>query len=301
MSDQRRNSLRQHFQAPELLVMPGVHDAISAAVFERAGFRAVMAGGNAALGAMLAQPDLGQGNMRDMADHYARICNAVQIPVFVDADTGFGGVHNVTQAVRALEAAGVAGILLNDQVFPNRCGYLAGKEIVPADDMMAKLFAALDARTDETMLIGARTDILSLAGVETAVERCQLYLQTGVDFAKPQGADTLPEIRRFVAEIACPYVGTLSQAAGAAAVDLDQLQAAGAAAVSLPTLSLFAATRAVRDVARMLGQKSIATLEHHLISREDYYNLVRLDHYAEREQQALDRAAAIRPAVTATP
>src|SRR5215216_7392938 len=96
----------------------------------------LMAGGYAAVGSMLAQADMGQSNMRDYASHYGRVCDAVEIPVYVDADTGFGGVNNVRQMVRAFEAAGVAGLFLSDQVFPNRCGYLPGKQIVPAEQML---------------------------------------------------------------------------------------------------------------------------------------------------------------------
>ena len=131
--------------------MPGAYDALSTKLIVAAGFKAVFAGGNAGIGSTLAQADMGQSNMRDYADHYARIADAAgDVPVFVDADTGFGGVHNVRQAVRAFEAAGAAGLFIQDQVFPNRCGYLPGKELVPVADMVAKVKAALDARRATT-------------------------------------------------------------------------------------------------------------------------------------------------------
>lgn len=114
-------------------VMPGVYDALSARIAAREGFRVIGAGGYAAIGSMLGGPDIGQSNMRDMVDHYGRIAAAVDAPVSVDADTGFGDVHNVTQTVRALEAAGAAGIMIGDQVFPNRCGYMPGKAVVPVE------------------------------------------------------------------------------------------------------------------------------------------------------------------------
>ena len=131
-----------------LVLMPGAYDALSARIIEAEGFEAMVAGGYAGVGSMLAQADMGQSNMRDYADHYGRICAAVEIPVYVDADTGFGGVNNVRQMVRAFEAAGVAGLFISDQVFPNRCGYLPGKQIVPVEQMLAKIKAALDARRD---------------------------------------------------------------------------------------------------------------------------------------------------------
>src|ERR1700756_2507364 len=128
--------------------MPGAYDALSARIIESEDFEALVAGGYAGIGRMVAPADMGQSNMRDYADHYARICAAVEVPVYVDADTGFGGVNNVRQMVRAFEAAGVAGVFISDQVFPNRCGYLPGKQAIPTEQMLAKIKAALDARRD---------------------------------------------------------------------------------------------------------------------------------------------------------
>src|SRR5829696_5503852 len=164
-----RKTFRDLVAGPALLVMPGAYDALSARIIEAQGFGAVSCGGYAAVGSMLAQPDMGQSNMRDYADHYARICAAVELPVYVDADTGFGGVNNVRQMVRAFEAAGVAGLFISDQVFPNRCGYLPGKQIVPVEQMLAKVKAALDARRDPDLFIAARTDAFGVEGPEAAI------------------------------------------------------------------------------------------------------------------------------------
>ncbi len=157
-----RKKLRAIMAGDKLVLFPGAYDGLSARIMEAEGFQALVAGGYAAVGSMLAQADMGQSNMRDYADHYARICNAVQIPVYVDADTGFGGVNNVRQMVRAFEDAGVAGLFISDQVFPNRCGYLPGKQIIPVEQMLAKLKAALDARRDPDLFIAARTDAFSV-------------------------------------------------------------------------------------------------------------------------------------------
>src|SRR5438270_3255277 len=170
--------------------MPGAYDGLSARVIEAEGFEAICAGGYAAIGSMLAQADMGQSNMRDYADHYARICGAVDLPVYVDADTGFGGVNNVRQMIRAFEAAGVAGVFISDQVFPNRCGYLPGKQVIPVEQMLAKLKAALDARRDPDLFIAARTDANGVTSLDDAIVRCQLFMEAGADMAKPMGADT---------------------------------------------------------------------------------------------------------------
>src|SRR5690242_13075257 len=182
-----RKKLRAIMAGKKLVLMPGAYDALSARVIEAEGFEAIVAGGYAGVGSMLAQADMGQSNMRDYASHYGRICDAVEIPVYVDADTGFGGVNNVRQMVRAFEAAGVAGLFISDQTFPNRCNYLPGKRVVPIADMLAKLAAALDARRDGELMICARTDVASIEGLDAAIERCNLFMQAGADMAKPQG------------------------------------------------------------------------------------------------------------------
>src|SRR6266403_2129724 len=180
-----RKKLRDLLASPGLTLRPGAYDALSARIIEAQGFEAVVAGGYAAVGSMLAQADMGQSNMRDYADHYARICAAVEVPVYVDADTGFGGVNNVRQMVRAFEAAGVAGLFISDQVFPNRCGYLPGKQIVPVAQMLAKGKAALDARRDPDLFIAARTDAAGVTSIEDGIARCQMFMELGCDMAKP--------------------------------------------------------------------------------------------------------------------
>ncbi len=227
-----RKKLRDLIAAPGLTVLPGAYDALSARIIAHAGFDAILAGGYAANGAMLAQADMGQSNMRDYADHYARICGAVEIPVYVDADTGFGGPHNVRQMVRAFEGAGVAGLFITDQTFPNRCNYLPGKQVVPIAEMLAKLAAALDARRDPDLIICGRTDVASIGGLDAAIERCNLFMQAGADMAKPQGVHTIEDMRRVVREVPGPYMATLSHAVGREHLSHAELEAAGVAAAS---------------------------------------------------------------------
>src|SRR5882672_11663809 len=190
-----RQKLKAIMAGKRLVLMPGAYDALSARIIEAEGFEALVAGGYAGVGSMLAQADMGQSNMRDYVDHYGRICAAVEVPVFVDADTGFGGPHNVRQMVRAFEAAGVAGLFITDQTFPNRCNYLPGKQVVPVVEMLAKLEAALDARRDPDLVICARTDVASIEGLDAAIERCRLFMQAGADMAKPQGVHTLADMK----------------------------------------------------------------------------------------------------------
>ncbi len=211
-----RQRFRALLSAPGLTLMPGAYDGLSARIIEDEGFDALIAGGYAAAGSLLGQADTGQSNMRDFADHYARICDAVDIPVYVDGDTGFGGPHNVRQMVKAFEKAGAAALFFTDQVFPSRCGYLPGKQVVSVEQMLSKLKAALDARTDESMMICARTDVFALEGEDEAIRRCALFMEAGADMAKPQGIDTSEGIARVLRDVPGPFIATLSQAAGLA-------------------------------------------------------------------------------------
>jgi methylisocitrate lyase len=286
-----RKKFRQIMSGKRLVLMPGAYDALSARVIESEGFEAMVAGGYAAIGSMLAQADMGQSNMRDYAEHYARICGAVEIPVYVDADTGFGGVNNVRQMVRAFEAAGVAGIFISDQVFPNRCGYLPGKQVIPVEQMLAKVKAALDARRDGDLYIAARTDAAGVTSVDDAITRCQLFMEAGADMAKPMGLDTIPEIKRALREIPCPHMATLSQAAGPKARSLKELEEAGVVAATFPSVALFAAANAVRNVLRLLKTSdTLAPCQPHLLPLDDYYGLVGLKPLLAREE-AYDKAA----------
>jgi len=281
-----RKRFRQLISAPELVVLPGAYDGLSARIIEEQGYSAITAGGYAAAGSLLGQPDTGQSNMRDLADHYTRICEAVAIPVYADADTGFGGVNNVRQTVRAFERAGVAGLFFTDQVFPSRCGYLPGKHVISIEQMLAKINAALDARQDAELVICARTDVASIEGEDAAIERCQRFIDAGVDMAKPQGIDSIEGIKRVLRNVDGPHFATLSQAAGEKHETLKALAAIGVAAATFPSIALFAAAQAVRQVLGILKRDgSLNEAQKYLMPLDKYYELVRLPMQLAREEQ----------------
>jgi 2,3-dimethylmalate lyase len=304
-----RKKLRAIMSGKRLVLMPGAYDGLSACIIEAEGFEAICAGGNAGIGSMLAQPDTGQSNMRDYADHYARICGAVNVPVYVDADTGFGGVNNVRQMIRAFEAAGAAGVFISDQVFPNRCGYLPGKQIVPVEQALAKLKSALDARTDPDFFICGRTDAMGAEGMgaegmgaegmgadglNAAIERSQLFMEAGVDMAKPIGVDTIADIKRVIREVPGPHMATLSQAAGRKERSLEELAGAGVVAATFPSLPIFAAARAVREVLRILKREnSMTPTFEQLLTLDEYYDLGGLKDQLVREERYDQDAAAL--------
>jgi 2-methylisocitrate lyase-like PEP mutase family enzyme len=173
--------LKTRLARPEILVAPGVYDALTALLAEQAGVEALYLSGASVAYTRLGRSDVGLTTFSEVQQTLESICDRVSLPVIVDADTGFGNALNVQRTVRGLERAGAAMIQLEDQSFPKRCGHLDGKAVVPVAEMCGKLRAALDARHDARTLVMARTDALAVEGVEAAFERAERYLECGVD------------------------------------------------------------------------------------------------------------------------
>lgn len=293
--------LRELLARPGVLVMPGAYDALSARLVEAHGFEAAFGGGSAATSSLLGEADSGQLSMRDYADHYGRIARAVGIPVLVDADTGFGGVHNVRHAVRAFERGGAAGLFIEDQVFPKRCGYFAGKAVVPVEDMLAKLKAALDARLDPDFVICARTDVYGLGGADAAIERAQRFLEAGVDMTFVQGADTVEALARVCREVPCPQLANVSQASSAAPLMVSEIERAGAAAVIYPVATLRAAVQAAGGVLAALRRDgSLAAVQDRLMPSDAFNALCGFEAQQAREDDYVLAARKIAGSGTAT-
>jgi 2-methylisocitrate lyase-like PEP mutase family enzyme len=172
---------KKRLELPDVLLAPGVYDALSALVAEQAGFEALYLSGASIAYTLLGRSDIGLTTVSEVVDTLAHITDRVKVPVIVDADTGFGNALNTQRTVRDLERAGASMIQLEDQTFPKRCGHLDGKIVVPVKEMEGKLRAALDARHSSNMLILARTDALAIEGFEAALERAERYLECGVD------------------------------------------------------------------------------------------------------------------------
>ena len=176
-----RNSFKERLAQEQVLLAPGVYDALSALVAEQAGFEALYLSGASIAYTALGRSDVGLTTYSEVVETLARITERVTLPVIVDADTGFGNALNVMRTVKGFERAGASMIQLEDQTFPKRCGHLDGKSVVPVQEMVGKLKAALDARTNSDTLILARTDALAVEGLDAALERAERYLECGVD------------------------------------------------------------------------------------------------------------------------
>ncbi len=193
--------LRELLEAPGIIKMPGAHDTLTAVVIEQTGFETVFISGFGASASLYGYPDLSFVSLDEMVAATRRMAHRVSIPVLADADTGYGDLHNVMHCVSEFEGAGAAGIILEDQVFPKRCGHFGGKEVIPAEEMILKLKAAVTARSDPDFVIVARTDTREPNGLDDAIDRINRYCDAGADIAfieAPLSVEELEEICRRV-------------------------------------------------------------------------------------------------------
>jgi len=229
-------NLKQRLAAPQVLLAPGVYDALSALVAEQAGFEALYLSGASIAYTRLGRSDVGLTTASEVADALARISDRVALPLIVDADTGFGNALNVQRTVRDFERAGAAMIQLEDQGFPKRCGHLDGKTVIPTAEMAGKLRAALDARRSADTLILARTDALAVEGLDAALDRAEAYLATGVDAlfieALRSPAQMDAACARFAARV--PLLANMVEGGKTPVASADELGARGFRIVIFP-------------------------------------------------------------------
>ena len=197
-------ALKALIRAPKILVMPAVFDAISLRVIEATGFDAAFISGAGISESRLGQPDVGIMGLEDNLAGSRALAACVDIPLFADGDTGYGNAVNVYHTVQAFERAGVAGILIEDQTWPKRCGHMAGKEVISAEEMVQKVRAAVDARRDPDFVILARTDAAGPLGIDEAVKRGQMYSDAGADLLLPDALLSQPDIDKFVKNVKIP-------------------------------------------------------------------------------------------------
>ena len=231
--------LRALLRAPELIAAPGAQDALTAKLVEQAGFPAVYMTG-AGTAAVAGYPDFGLLSVTEMVANAARLAGAVSVPVIADADTGYGNELNCFRAVRDYERAGVAGIHIEDQLFPKRCGHLDRKEIVPREDWLAKLRAAVAARRDPDFLLIARTDARAVVGFEEAVARANAALEAGADMAFVEAPETMEELAAVPKLVAGPCLLNIVHRGRTPAISLPDAAVMGYRLAIIPALLLMA-------------------------------------------------------------
>ncbi|KVO67936.1 2-methylisocitrate lyase [Burkholderia ubonensis] len=212
--------------AEQPLQVVGAITAYAAKMAQAVGFKAVYLSGGGVAANSLGIPDLGISTMEDVLIDANRITNATDLPLLVDIDTGWGGAFNIARTVRSFIKAGVAAVHLEDQVGQKRCGHRPGKEVVPAEEMVDRVKAAVDARTDDQFVIMARTDAAAAEGIDAAIERAVAYVEAGADMIFPEAMKTLDDYRRFKAAVKVPILANLTEFGSTPLFTLDELREA---------------------------------------------------------------------------
>lgn len=245
-----RRRLRELLAGQRPLVAPGAYDALSARLVEQAGFDVVYMTGFGSTAGLLGRPDVGLLTGGEMVANAARLVDAVDLPAIADADTGYGNAVNVVRTVRGYEQAGVAGIHLEDQVMPKRCGHLRGKAVIPAEEMVGKLRAAVAARRDPDFVIIARTDAAAVHGLDDALDRARRYADAGADLLFVESPTSEEDIARIAEELrdSAPLVFNWAEGGRTPPLPLDRIGELGYALVLFPISTLLAATAGMRQV-----------------------------------------------------
>ncbi len=276
--------LKALIAAPEILVMPGVHDALGCRLAEAAGFSAITAGGYGATATLLGRPDSSQLSLTELSEMYSRFCDATPLPLLADADTGFGNVTNVARVVNLYEKAGVAGLFIEDQVFPKRCGHMSGKAVIPVADWIAKIKAALDARVDPDLVIMARTDAIAVNGIDDAIERAQLAREAGADLIFVEAPTRAEDMRRICTEVPGPCLANNVETGLSPLLSAAELQAIGYAAVVFPVAATYAVAYALRNLfATIRATGSTAAFLPQMLEFNEFNDLVGLSAQRSRE------------------
>lgn len=277
----------------QMVTLPGAFNALTAIQIERAGFEALYISG-AGLSAARGLPDLGLLSLTEVVSDAATISRAVTIPALMDADTGFGSALNVMRTVEQCEAAGLAGMQLEDQELPKRCGHLPGKVLVSTSEMADKLRAACLARRDPDFLIVARTDARAVEGVEGAVKRALAYIEAGADALFPEALESAEEFRFFAERMAkegvkVPLVANMTEFGKTPYLSAGEFEALGYRLVLFPVSALRVAAKAVEeflhDLKRVGSQKDRLS---QMQTRRELYDLLRYEDY-ERQSRLLEK------------
>jgi len=284
MSLTRSRRLRLALQDDRAVMAPGVVDAMYARLVAEAGFPAMYMTGAGTSATRLGYPDVGLLTMTEMVDNATRIADASDVPLIADADNGYGGPLNVRRAIQLYERGGVAAVHLEDQVLPKRCGHLAGKQLIPAIDMVAKVKAAVDARLDQDFVVIARTDALAVEGLNAAFDRAEAYREAGADviFIESPGPADLPLIApRFPG---VPLLYNMATSGKTPFLTRTEIEALGFKLIIYPNWLLLSACEAARRTLEVLKRdETIAAIAPEVMSLKQFFDTARMAEVQELE------------------
>lgn len=268
------------------IVFPGVYDALSAIMAERVGCRLVFVSGYAVSATLIGEPDFGLLTQSEVIDRARRICRSVSIPVIVDADTGYGNPLNVIRTVQELIEAGAAGCFLEDQQWPKRCGHMRGKKVIPKDEYLNKIRAAVDAKQDADFFIVARTDAIASLGIDAAIERAEAAKTLGADATFVEAPRTMDELTEVGRRAPKPTVANMVEQGRTPVLPQQELANLGFQLILYPLTGLYASAKALETVYTHLQVNGTTTgHEDQLLSFERFNDLIGVDQkYAEADK-----------------
>jgi 2-methylisocitrate lyase-like PEP mutase family enzyme len=283
MTDRMTTRYRRLIEQPEIAVSVGAYDALSARLVEVGGFDLAFVHDFGVSAGKLALPDLGLVTLTEMTDVIANVVKAIDIPVIADGGCGFGNPLTTYRTVRDYEKVGAAGINIEDQVYPKRCGHLVGKEVVSPQSMVERIVAAIDARQDPDFVITARVDSLAIHGLEDAIERANLYLEAGADMIFVEAPTSEEQIAAIVSRVKGPSWINMVEGGKTPLVPIPRLQEMGAALVDYGPLVLFAAAAGITTALEVLKRDG-TTAAHldQLMTFGDFNRLTRIDEVVAR-------------------
>jgi 2-methylisocitrate lyase-like PEP mutase family enzyme len=273
----------------DAVLLPGTPNALFARVIEDLGFEAVYVTGAGVANMSLGVPDIGLVTLTELTDQVAAICDVVELPVLADADTGFGNPVNMVRTVRALERAGAAGVQVEDQVFPKKCGHFAGKDVIPAREMVQKIKAAVDARKDGDFQVVARTDARAVHGFEAALERAHAFIEAGADATFVEAPVNAGELARIAQTLPVPQIANMVFGGLTPSLAQSELARMGFGAVLYANAALQAALKSARDVLAALKRDgSLDQVRDRLASFEERQRAVAKERYDALEARYRD-------------
>jgi len=280
--------LRKMLRKPGIIIMPGAYDALSAKIIEMVGFKAILHTGYGTAASLLGAPDIGLVSFGEMANRVRSIARAVNIPVVGDADTGYGNPINAYRTVKEYIWAGAAGLFIEDQVWPKRCGHMFGKQIISKEEMVGKVMAADDARREEDpdFVIGARTDAIAIEGIDGAIERANAYVGAGADFIFVEAFENVDQMKRAVKEIKAPLMLNLIEGGRTPLISVQEAEKLGFKMVIFPLTALYSATKAMIDTLTILKEKrSAQDYLDKLVTFPEFAKMIGIDKYREMEDR----------------
>lgn len=281
-----RIRLRKLLSRKEILVVPGVHDGLTARIVETEGFNALYMTGYGTSASMLGKPDVGLLTLTEMAARASRLVDAVDIPVIADADTGYGNAVNVTRTVREYEKAGVACLQLEDQVAPKKCGHMLGREIISIEEMTGKIKAACDVRQDDELMIMARTDARTSFGINEAIERGKAYEEAGADIIFIESPETEEEMKQITSSFSVPVLANMVEHGRTPFLPVSVLEEIGYDLVIFPVTSTYVIAKAVSEVMKTLKETgSTGNIVDEMIAFEEFNKLIGLPAICEIEKR----------------